>query len=50
VSANLTKSQVIACLRWFAELLETAPDDLRDCDEWLKEHAQELGLSRGDGE
>jgi hypothetical protein len=50
VNLALTKSQVIAGLRRFAELLETAPDDLGEWEEWIKEHAREFEPSHGDGE
>jgi hypothetical protein len=50
VNAALTKAQVITGLRRFAELLENAPDDLSEWEEWIKERTRELELSRGDGE
>jgi hypothetical protein len=39
VNAALTKSEVIAGLRWFAELLEAAPDDLGEWEEWMNAHS-----------
>jgi hypothetical protein len=41
VHATLTKTQVIEGLRWFVDLLETAPENVDAWDEWIAGRATE---------